>query len=109
MTPPAGTARPWYWATSNSFLRLNGADDRDGGVAYAHVCRDGQPTIVCSEADRELIVTAVNSHASLVARVALLEGLLREACVLGATANQDHTYQIHIADRLTAIAREAGL
>ena len=63
----------WFWWTSNSWLRL-GTDARgndangvpygqDGYVAYPYVSRgDGHPDLcIRNEADRELIVAAVNN------------------------------------------------
>jgi hypothetical protein len=50
----AATPGPWQWWTSNSTLRLTGADGRDGGVLYAAVHR-GYGDVCCSEADRAFI------------------------------------------------------
>ncbi len=63
----AATARPWKWWTSNSFRRLSGADGKDGGVLYAvRHPHDGQCDIVGSQANKDLIVAAVNALPQLI-------------------------------------------
>lgn len=59
------TPGPWEWWTSNSYRRLSGPDGKDGGVLHATVLRDGQPDVVCRDADRALIAAAPNLLATL--------------------------------------------
>lgn len=53
------TKAPWKWWTSNSFLRLSGADGKDGGVICPTVSRsDGHPDLIVSKSDMALIESA---------------------------------------------------
>lgn len=69
----AATPGPWEWWTSNSFLRLTGADRRDGGVLYACNIRNEYATVVVSEADRRFIAEARTALPALIARIRELE------------------------------------
>jgi hypothetical protein len=51
------TPGPWQWWTSNSTLRLTGADGKDGGVLHAYV-HSGYGDISCNEANRAFIEAA---------------------------------------------------
>jgi hypothetical protein len=53
----AATPGPWQWWTSNSTLRLTGADGRDGGVLYGSAS-SGVGDVVCSMPDRAFIEAA---------------------------------------------------
>jgi hypothetical protein len=54
-----GTPGPWKWWTSNSFLRLSGADGKDGGVICPTVSSsDRHPDLIVSPADMALIEAA---------------------------------------------------
>lgn len=50
----AATPGPWQWWTSNSTLRLTGADGKDGGVLYGYV-HAGVGDVSCSEPNRVFI------------------------------------------------------
>jgi hypothetical protein len=50
----AATPGPWEWWTSNSTLRLTGADGKDGGVLYGYV-HSGVGDVSCSDASRAFI------------------------------------------------------
>jgi hypothetical protein len=52
------TAGPWTWWTSNSFVRLTGADGKDGGVLGACLASDGHACINVKPADAKLIAAA---------------------------------------------------
>lgn len=52
----AATPGPWEWWTSNSTLRLTGADGKDGGVLYAYG-RSGNSDICCSPENQAFIAT----------------------------------------------------
>jgi hypothetical protein len=53
----AATPGPWEWWTSNSVLRLTGADGKDGGVLCGYV-HSGDGDVYCSDANRAFIATA---------------------------------------------------
>ncbi|RJF98999.1 hypothetical protein [Noviherbaspirillum saxi] len=53
----AATPGPWQWWTSNSVLRLSGADGKDGGVLSA-VMHSSWPDILCSPANQAFIAAA---------------------------------------------------
>lgn len=53
----AATPGPWSWWTSNSTLRLTGADGRDGGVLYGYV-HAGDGDVYCSDANQAFIAAA---------------------------------------------------
>lgn len=59
----AATPGPWTWWTSNSVLRLTGADERDGGVLHAYA-RGSYGAISCSPANQAFIA-ATNPAAVL--------------------------------------------
>lgn len=67
------TALPWEWWTSNSRMRLTGADGKDGGVISASIAADGLPVVNVSQANAEFIVRACNSFDDL---AKTLKGLL---------------------------------
>ena len=55
----AATLGPWEWWTSNSVLRLTGADGRDGGVLYAYArAHAGHADVQCSAEDQAFIAAA---------------------------------------------------
>jgi len=53
----AATPGPWSWWTSNSMLRLTGADGKDGGVLCPHYYM-GHADLECSPADQAFIAAA---------------------------------------------------
>jgi hypothetical protein len=53
----AATPGPWSWWTSNSTLRLTGADGRDGGVLYGYA-RQGDGDVNCALNDQTFIAAA---------------------------------------------------
>lgn len=72
----AATPGPWKWWTSNSVLRLTGADGKDGGVLSA-VMHSNWPDILCSPANQAFIAAADPLVVgSLVARIQGLHLLL---------------------------------
>jgi hypothetical protein len=68
----AATPGPWNWWTSNSVLRLTGADDRDGGVLHAYA-RGSYGDISCSEVNQAFI--AATNPASVLELIAEVERL----------------------------------
>lgn len=60
------TATPWKWWTSNSHMRLTGADGKDGGVISASIAADGIPVVNVTPDDAAFIVRACNAHDDLV-------------------------------------------
>ena len=64
----AATPGPWSWWTSNSTLRLTGADGRDGGVLYGYA-RHGNGDVNCAPNDQAFISAA--NPAALLALIAL--------------------------------------
>jgi hypothetical protein len=73
MTETEATPRPWHWTKSQAFRILRGPDDLYiGSISYV-------AGYEAREANAELIVTAVNEHDALMARVDQLEKALREA------------------------------
>ncbi|MBD8654160.1 hypothetical protein IFT68_00785 [Oxalobacteraceae sp. CFBP 13730] len=64
----AATPGPWSWWTSNSTLRLTGADGRDGGVLYGYA-RQGDGDVNCAPNDQAFIAAA--NPAALLALIAL--------------------------------------
>jgi hypothetical protein len=52
------TAGPWTWWSSNSFLRLTGADGEDGGVLSAACVRGAYATVKVRPGDMRLIAAA---------------------------------------------------
>lgn len=72
----AATPGPWKWWTSNSALRLSGADGKDGGVLAA-VMHSSWPDILCSPANQAFIAAADPLVVgSLVERIQDLQRLL---------------------------------
>lgn len=62
------TPGPWSWWTSCSFRRLSSdATGKDGDVLHGSVQSDGLADITGSDADKALIVAAVNALPSLLA------------------------------------------
>ncbi len=59
------TPGPWSWWTSNSFMRLTGADGKDGGVLSASADGFRFATITVSKADARLIAAAPELLAAL--------------------------------------------
>jgi hypothetical protein len=53
----AATTGPWKWWTSNSELRLTGADQKDGGVLHAYK-HSTWADISCSVANQDFIAAA---------------------------------------------------
>lgn len=64
----AATPGPWSWWTSNSTLRLTGADGRDGGVLYGYA-RQGDGDVNCAPNDQAFIAAA--NPAAVLALIAL--------------------------------------
>ncbi|MFC7515117.1 hypothetical protein ACFQUU_08885 [Herbaspirillum sp. GCM10030257] len=72
----AATPGPWKWWTSNSVVRLSGADGKDGGVLSAVMLTNG-PAILCSPANQAFIAAADPLVVgSLVERIQDLQRLL---------------------------------
>jgi acetolactate synthase regulatory subunit len=72
MTETEATPRPWHWTKSQASRILRGPDDLYiGSISYV-------PGNDARDANVELIVEAVNSHDTLVTRVAQLEQVLRQ-------------------------------
>jgi hypothetical protein len=98
MTPPTGTPRPCPLPWTHTTQR-----EIDGGTN--HVLLDADGLWVAQFGDdpgsAEYTLTAVNAHAGLLERVALLEGLLVRACESLDTEGLDET--------AANIKREAGL
>lgn len=71
----AATPGPWEWWTSNSHVRLTGAEcdggrhGQDGGVLHAANIRGEYATVVVSAADRQFIAAARTAVPELLARV----------------------------------------
>ena len=64
----AATPGPWSWWTSNSTLRLTGADGRDGGVLYGYA-RQGDGDVNCAPNNQAFIAAA--NPAAVLALIAL--------------------------------------
>jgi len=64
----AATPGPWCWWTSNSTLRLTGADGRDGGVLYGYA-RQGDGDVNCAPNNQAFIAAA--NPAAVLALIAL--------------------------------------
>ena len=77
------TPGPWEWWTSNSTLRLTGADGKDGGVLHGTAHR-GHGDISCEAADQAFIAAAnPTAILSLLARVEQAESELAAARQVG--------------------------
>ena len=72
----AASPGPWQWWTSNSMLRLTGADGRDGGVLHGYV-HAGVGDVPCSEPNRAFIEAA--NPAAVLELIAEVERLLADA------------------------------
>jgi hypothetical protein len=117
VTSPA-TPRPWTVEEWTHYaeprrkryrVRYTATDDMNRGAQYALADVEAfgpEGSTETDEANAHLIVTAVNAHSALLERVALLEGLLREACDLAGTlARLDRPRDW---ERLTIIRAELG-
>ena len=71
----AATPGPWSWWTSNSTLRLTGADGRDGGVLYGYA-RQGGGDVNCAPNDQAF--TASANPAVVLALIAVARRSQRE-------------------------------
>ena len=67
----AATPGPWRWWTSCSYRRLSSdATGKDGDVLRGDIQRhDGQPDVICSEADKALIAHAPEDISALLVEV----------------------------------------
>jgi hypothetical protein len=72
----AASAGPWKWWTSNSTLRLTGADGKDGGV-LSGTCYRGVGDISCSAENRAFI--EASNPATVLALIAEVERLRADA------------------------------
>jgi hypothetical protein len=95
---PAHTPTPWHVDNCPSgFIYINA-----GSCRIARIEDQKYMTEEHAQADADFIVTAVNSHAALVARVAELEAALKQIAELRETA--DARGDFHLA---RGIARDA--
>jgi hypothetical protein len=85
----AATPGPWQWWTSNSTLRLTGADGKDGGVLHAYAHR-GYGDISCNDFNRAFIAAANPlTVLAMIRRIDAAEVLLRAAKVYAFNYLQD--------------------
>jgi hypothetical protein len=107
----AATPGPWQWWTSNSTLRLTGADGKDGGV-LSGTCYRGVGDIVCTKANAAFIAAASPATVlELIAEVERLRDVAEEAAAVfesGAKHNREQGRTVFAnaqqdrADRLRA-------
>lgn len=87
----AATPGPWAWWTSNSTLRLTGADGKDGSVLYAYG-HSGNSDVCCSPENKAFIAAANPA--------AILELIAAHRAALAAKGQQEPVAWISVKDRL---------
>jgi hypothetical protein len=95
----AATAGPWQWWTSNSTLRLTGADGRDGGVLHGYAYSGGGD-VACSEPNRAYIEAA--NPAAVLELIAEVERLRAEVATRDALLRALNAVAIERGDKFGA-------
>lgn len=97
------TPGPWEWWTSNSLMRLTGADGKDGGVLYAAM-HSGVPDVSVSEANARLIAAAPD----LLRVLEDAESMLQELKLTCASADEEGAVTHQINEINEVIAKATG-